>query len=66
MVKYKLKSPSTAIWKDYTENYFMINDKGYIVVMGGCEAMNGFGGYGRVSYLFEIHESGKIMYEFVY
>ena len=54
-VSSSLRSPSTAIWPDYTKtSYFIL--KMVIVAVGHLEAMNGFGGYGKVPYYFEFNE----------
>ena len=62
----QLKSPSTAIWPDYTQLMYAYNAEGRISVMGEVEAMNGFGGYGRVNYLFTFNEDLSIDFKYVY
>lgn len=55
-VSSSLRSPSTAIWPDYTKTSYFYLENGHIVAVGHLEAMNGFGGYGKVPYYFEFNE----------
>lgn len=55
-VSSSLRSPSTAIWPDYTKTSYFYNENGHIVAVGHLEAMNGFGGYRKVSYYFDFNE----------
>lgn len=65
-VSMQLKSPSTAIWPDYTQLMYAYNSEVRISVMGEVEAMNSFGGYGRVNYLFTFNEDLSIDFKYVY
>ena len=64
-VSLQLKSPSTAIWPDYTEIDYWYNEDGKLVVFGKAEAMNGFGGYGIVSYMFKFNEDLSIDFKYI-
>lgn len=65
-VSIQLKSPSTAIWPNYNEVMYWYNEDGKIVAFGSVEAMNGFGGYGKVNYMFEFNEDLSISFKYVY
>lgn len=61
----QLRSPSNAIWPDYTEAKYAYNDEGQIIVSGYLEAMNGFGGYNKETYIFVFNEDLSIARQFI-
>lgn len=65
-VSLMLKSPSNAIWPDYTKPDYSYNEDGKICVFGNLEGMNGFGGYVIVKYVFTFNEDFSIDFEYVY
>ena len=62
----QLKSPSTAIWPNYTEMRCWYDEEGKLVAFGNLEAMNSFWGYGIVSYMFKFNEDLSIDFKYVY
>lgn len=71
-VSRSLRSPSTAIWPQYTEAIYQYEYArevpqyaGSVAVFGNLEAMNGFGGYGTVKFLYYIDEDLNIIDRYI-
>ena len=71
-VSRSLRSPSTAIWPQYTEAIYQYEYArevpqyaGSIAVFCNLEAMNGFGGYGTVKFLYYIDEDLNIIDRYI-
>lgn len=65
-VSLQLKSPSTALWPDYTELKCWYDEEGKLVAFGKLEAMNSFGGYGIVNYMYKFNDDLSINFEYIY
>lgn len=64
-VSSRLKSAATAIWPSYSAQVYRYNENGMIIATGVLEAMNSFGGYGKVYYTFRFNDDLSVDYWYV-
>ena len=64
-VSSRLKSAATAIWPSYNNQVYRYNEEGVIIATGTLEAMNSFGGYGKVYYTFRFNGDLSVDYWYV-
>ena len=64
-VSSRLKSAATAIWPSYSTQIYRYNEDGMIIATGILEAMNSFGGYGKVYYTFRFNDDLSVDYWYV-
>lgn len=58
--KSHLTAPSKAIWPNYNEHIYFYTEEGKLCIWGSLEAMNGYGGYGKASFMYTFNEDLSI------